>query len=69
MEIEVYGRNFYRVTSGGSVYFVDMEAFSGKGQCDCADFRCIREPRIHTLGHSACKHIRAVQEALGAILK
>ena len=64
MQIERYGRDFYRVTSGGNVYFVDMEAYKGKGQCDCADFRCVREPRIHTLGHSPCKHIREIKEQL-----
>jgi len=65
MNIELYGRDFYRVESGGNTYFVDMEAHNGRGACDCPSYRCVLEPQRNMNGHKPCKHILAIKEQLG----
>jgi len=64
MLIELYGRDFYRVSSGNETYFVDMELYGGRGRCDCPNFRCVKEPSMELMGHRTCKHIDEINERL-----
>ncbi|MHC1766145.1 MAG: hypothetical protein AB9869_17895 [Verrucomicrobiia bacterium] len=50
-------------------YLVSMDAYQGRGHCECPHFWGILEPftRAFPDGHYACKHMRWVYTVFGRI--